>query len=588
MLSNVLRLIGPTREKKLFGLIIMMFFGSLLEMLGIAMIMEACAFLTGMDASGRQMIVRFFRQANIESSQAAVVGCLIGLIVLYLLKMIYLLLENYIRARFVCGVQHETSSKLYAGTLCRPYSWFSSASTAEIISLLNTDTSRAGGYLDAFLDLVSEALVLVVIGTALAFISPAMTLCVLLGAGLSLLVTRSFIRPSAYRAGKERQIANTQRLKWLKQGVQGIKAIKVWQGEQHFSACYEKEDGAVADCDSRQRALTRIPGLCIEAIMAVSILAYILVLTLLGQNIADALPNLAALAAAAIRLLPAVRRISGNLVRIANMRTSAEEVAGALEYIRETEAGKTAQGKVQMENNREHTDMQEDADLAGSITASHVTFSYESRPEPILTDINLEIPSGSSVGITGPSGIGKTTLIDLLLGLLEPQKGGVCIGDTDIRRCLSSYLRQTAYIPQNIFLLDDTVRNNVVFCAPVGSADDSAVWTALYKASLGDFAKKLPDGLDTLIGENGIRLSGGERQRLGIARALYKGSRLIVFDEATSALDPETEASVIHSIQNLRGERTMIIISHRASAVAGCDRIYRIEDGHIHTVCSVT
>ena len=579
---------GSTPKKKLCALIMMMFFGSLLEMLGIAMIMEACSFLTGTDVTGSRIIGRFLSQIGISSGPAARAGCLIALIILYLFKMVFLLLENHVLARFVCEIQHNVSSKLYTGILCRPYSWFSNASTAEVISLLNTDTVRTGGYLNAFLDLVSEALVLVVIGTALAFISPARTLCVLLGAGLSLLVTRSFIKPSAYRAGKERQIAHAQRLKWLKQGVQGIKAIKVWQAEQHFSACYEKEDGVVADCDSRQRALTRIPGLCIEAIMAVSILAYILGLTLLGQNIADALPNLAALAAAVIRLLPAVRRISGNLVRIANMRASAEKVVDALEYFRETEAGKVSQGNAQTDNNREHTDAQEDADLSGSITASHVTFSYESRPEPILTDINLEISSGSSVGITGPSGIGKTTLIDLLLGLLEPQEGSVRIGGADIRRCLSSYLRQTAYIPQNIFLLDDTIRNNVVFCAPAGSADDSAVWTALYKASLGDFVKKLPDGLDTLIGENGIRLSGGERQRLGIARALYKGSRLIVFDEATSALDPETEASVIHSIQNLRGERTMIIISHRASAVAGCDRIYRIEDGHIHTVCSVT
>lgn len=586
MLNNVLRLIGPARKKKLFGLIAMMFFGSLLEMLGIALIMEACAFLTGMDAAGSRMIIRFLQRTGIGTGGVTVVICLVCLIALYLLKMVYLLLENQVLARFVCGVQHEISSKLFADTLHRSYAWFAGVSTAEIISLLNTDTGRAGRYLSVFLDIVAESLVLVVIGMALIFVSPTMTLCVLLGAGLSFLVTRFFIRPSAYRAGKERQIGNAQRLKWLKQGIQGIKDVKTWQAEQYFSTCYEKADGIVADCDSRQRALTKVPGLWIEAIMAVSILIYILVLTFEGQNLAGALPDLAALAASAIRLLPAVRRISGNLIRLTNARASTESVIATLESFQETEADKICSGNAQTENIQKHTntkrsDVQGYADLSGNITASHVMFSYENRPEPILRDISLEVPAGFSVGITGPSGIGKTTLVDLLLGLLEPQEGSVCIGSTDIRYCRDSYLQQAAYIPQNIFLLDDTVRSNVVFCAPADSVDDSAVWTALRRASLEDFVRKLPDGLDTLIGENGIRFSGGERQRLGIARALYRGSKLIVFDEATSALDPETEAAVIRSIQDLHGEKTMIIISHRASAVAGCDRIYRIEDGLI-------
>ncbi len=568
MLNNISRLVGPAKKMKLFVLIVVMFISSLLEMLGIAMIMEACSFLTDMDAAGSRILRRIFRLAGIGSGQMDIAVCLFCLIVLYLFKMAYLLFENHIRARFVCGVQHEISSELFSGILRRPYSWFTGASAAEVVSLLNTDTSRAGAYLSAFLDLTSELLVLAVIGAALIFISPAMTLCVLIGAVLSLTLTHKVIKPSAYRAGKARQEADIQRLKWLKQGVQGIKDVKVWQAEQRFSVNYQKEDGIVADCDSRQRGLSRIPGLCIEGIMAVSVLVYVLFLILAGQDAADVFPNLTALAAASIRLLPAVRRISGNLVRMTNMRTSAELVVAALECIWEETKGKIFQSDAG----------QESADLSGSITVSGVTFSYENRLEPILTDINMEISAGASVGITGPSGIGKTTLIDLLLGLLEPQKGCVRVGGTDIRRCRGSYLRQAAYIPQNIFLLDDTVRSNVVFCAPAESVDDNTVWEALYKASLGDFVKKLPDGLDTLIGENGIRLSGGERQRLGIARALYRGSKLIVFDEATSALDPETEASVIQSIQGLHGEKTMIIISHRASAVAGCDQIYRIED----------
>lgn len=550
MLKTVFKLLGPKRCRKLPLIIFMMFLASLLEMVSIVAVLEIC------------------RQIIEPASTAVPVSLpkwLLLFIALYVQKITYLLVENHVLARYVCRAQHEISTRLYSGLLRKPYLWFTETSSATVINLLDTDTSRAGGYLDAFLDLASELLVLIVLGTVLAFISPVLTLFAFLGAVLSFWIAKVALRPAAVRTGKARQSANQRRLQWLKQSFLGIKEMKIWQTEAYFTGRYTQEDRVVADCDASQRAFTRIPGLCIEGIMAVTLLVCVLCLTFRGNNLRGTMPVLAAFAAGAVRLLPAVRRISNNLTRMSNMKVSVNSVLAALAQLPESD----------------NQQQEKEIPLRRDLTFSHVTFSYEGRQEPVLRDLSLTIPAGASIGLVGPSGAGKSTWAGVLLGLLDPQSGCVMADGTDIREGRSSFLRQTAYTPQDVFLLDDSVRNNVLFGSDAGAAEDSAVSAALEKASLGAFVKKLPNGMDTQIGENGIRLSGGERLRLGIARALYRGANLLVFDEATSALDPETEQSVMEAIQNLKGSRTLVIISHRLSTVSQCDRIYNLEKGKV-------
>ena len=218
-------------------------------------------------------------------------------------------------------------------------------------------------------------------------------------------------------------------------------------------------------------------------------------------------------------------------------------------------------------------------DFSSGISLKDVSYTYEGSAETVLTQVDMDIPVGSSVGIVGPSGTGKTTLLDILLGLLTPEQGQVLVDGVPVDQCYESYLRKTAYVPQNTFLLDGTIRDNVAMGEEPANIDDERVWSALRDAALAETVRRLPKGLDAQIGEQGIRLSGGERQRLGLARALYRNPSLIVFDEATSALDLETEAEIMNSISRLKGTRTLVIVSHRKSTISGCDRIYRVEDG---------
>lgn len=570
---RLVHLIGRKRMGQFCALLAAMFIGALLEMTGISLVAAACSLLVDESRLLENAIFAgFCRWIGIQSGKGLMIALLAALICLYLIKMLYLVAENRAIAVFICGLQHDLSVELYEDTLHSPYAHIVRTSAADVINLLNTDSGYAAAYLYALMQTTTEVLVLVTISGLLIAIDPIMTLFVLLGVAVSFLLTRCVIKPQAYRAGQARRTANTRRMKWIQQGVHGIKDVKVGQTEDFFCGRYEEEDGAVARADAANRLLTRIPSVCIEAIMVICVVLYMICLLLSGKDILTVLPALSALVTAALRLLPSCSRINANLTQMNNRKPSLEAVAAALER---------GEGRRSSQENAPRKEIR----LEKEVTAQNITFSYEGRPEPVLRGATIGIPIGSSVGIVGASGAGKTTLVDLLLGLLEPQKGTICADGIDIRDCRESYLGHTAYIPQTIFLLDDTMRANVAFGAALETVQDEEIWSALERAALAEMVRKLPAGLDTLIGENGIRLSGGERQRLGIARALYQRCKLMIFDEATSALDTETEKAIIGSIQDLRGDKTLVIISHRASAVQDCDRVYRVENGRVEQIC---
>lgn len=564
MLKKLFSLIGSRRKKQLLALLPIMFFGSLLEMLGISLIVSVCSLLVDESRMAESaFIAQLCLWTGLRPGKSLTAVLVFFLIFLYLFKMLYLLAEDYALARFSRGFRHELSTKLFSGLLHSPYEYFTRTSTAEVNNLLHSGVIQTANYFNAFLQVVTEAFVMLSISVLLLVVNPVMTLFVLLGAAVSFFLTRVLIRRQALRAGQTQRTANAARMKWMNQGVHGIKEVKAWRTEDFFCDHYSRSDWGFARAEALSQLLSRAPRICIEGIMVLFVLLYVVFLLATGGNILLFLPSLSALVLAALRLMPACSRINSSLTQMNYNKPSVESVCDAWEHIRHTE---------------DHTGQRQEITLSRDITAKGITFSYEGRSEPVLRNAGIEIPIGTSVGIIGPSGMGKTTLVDILLGLLKPQQGAVFADGLDISNCRKSYLQKIAYLPQTIFLLDDSIRSNVAFGIPEDQVSDAAVWDALERASLAAMVRALPEGLDTLVGEGGVRLSGGERQRLGIARALYRNCPVLIFDESTSALDADTETEVLDSIYTLKGEKTIVIVSHRQSVIDGCDWVYRVED----------
>lgn len=568
MFKTIFALIGPKRRNQMLALIPLMLLASLLEVAGLSMVVSVCAVLADSVWMRENPIMVWLRGAlHVGSEGSLITVILLALIALYAFKLSYLAWENYMVAKFVRNTRHEVSTRLCQRIVHSPYPFFTRHSTAELENLLGQDTFQFSAGINACMQILMEALIVLGMGICLLLIDPAMTLFLTAGMiTLMVLVRIILIRPIRGAAKRQRD-ANRGRWKWLHHIVGGIKDIKTGHQEDYFAEHFAEASAECARSDYLRQFWIKLPTLCIESVMVLTVLFYILFFVQSGNQLQDYLPSLSALAWTAIRLLPACSRINASLTEINYAKPSVEAIRLAME--------ETAPREKAMPASRTEKDRK------GCIVLNHVTFTYDGEESPVLRDAGMEIPMGASVGIIGPSGAGKTTLLDILLGLLTPDEGKILIDGVPVARYYDSMLDKIAYVPQSTFLLDDTIRNNVAMGFEREQIRDAQVWEALEKAALADKVRTLSHGLDTQIGERGIRLSGGERQRLGLARALYRDPALIVFDEATSALDLETESAVMDSIYRLKGQKTLVIVSHRTSAISGCDRIYRVEDGKV-------
>ncbi len=565
MHKSIFSLIGEKNRIQMFLLLPIMLLGSLLEMAGIGLLVSVCAMLvSGGWLQDNPAVLWVCGYLGIEPGRQLTILVLLILAALYVCKLLYLTWENYTVARFVRLSRSEVAARLFRQIVRAPYPYFVRHGTAEIQNLLGRDMDQLGQGLNACMQLLLEGLVALGMVVFLLLVEPVMTAFAATGIAIFLLLTRLLLNRIIQRVSLLQRAAGRAQWLWLHQAVAGIKDIRIGQHEDFFSQHFEATNETFSRTECQKQFWTKLPSLCMETAVVLSVLAYLLFLTLSGAELSRYLPGLSALALTAIRLMPTCNRINTCLTKIGSVRASVDAICRAME---ETES-----------QNGERVSLKWTVALTQGISLRDVSYAYESGTEAVLEHVDIDIPAGTSVGIVGASGAGKTTLIDILLGLLEPQQGTVFADGADIRNCRGSYLNKIAYLPQTIFLLDDSIRSNVGFGVPEGQVSDAAVWDVLERASLAGMVRALPEGLDTRVGEQGIRLSGGERQRLGIARALYRDCPVLVFDESTSALDADTEAEILEAIYGLKGEKTIVIVSHRQSVIDGCDRVYRVQD----------
>lgn len=545
----------------------LLFIGMVMETLGVGLVIPALALLTQRNFASNYPALQPVLQALGNPSQQTLV--IIGMLVLvgvYLIKTLFLAYLAWRQTRFAFGVQAQLSQRLFTVYLRQPYTFHLQRNAAQLIRNVTSevDIFTGNGILQGML-LLTESLILLGLCSLLLFVEPLGTLMVVSVLGTAAWGFHHLTRGRIERWGEARQHHEGLRIQHLQQGFGGAKDVKLLGRETDFLEQYRVHNVQSARALQLLSILQQLPRLWLE-LLAVSGLA-ILVISMLAQDrvLQAVLPTLGLFAAAVFRIMPSVNRVLG---AVQSLRYALPVID-----ILHTEL-KLASPEIA--DTRSHV-----TPFRAALELSHITYAYPGAAEPALKNISLAIQRGESVGFIGVSGAGKSTLVDILLGLLTPDTGEVRVDGKDIQINLRNWQDQIGYVPQSIYLTDDTLRRNVAFALPNEQIDDAAVQRAIQAAQLDDFVASQPDGLETLVGERGIRLSGGQRQRIGIARALYHDPAVLVLDEATSSLDTATERGVMQAVAALQGSKTILIVAHRLLTVEHCDRLYRLEQGRM-------
>lgn len=509
---------------------------------------------------------------GISDIQGFIIPLLAALIILYALKNAFLLFLASEQNRFIAFNRNKLISQVLREFLNRPYEFYLDADIPTVFRLTDSDIPNVFNILMAMISLVSESVVFVLLCIVMIITDWKLLLFLLVVFGILSFLMLKVLKPRLSRLGTKNQAIQSRIAKWRIQAIYGIKDVKVLHREAFFADNYESSGKIGAGYAKKHAVLNNMPRLLIETVFMASILGYIIVYISLGNDALSLVPMLGAFAVAAMRMMPSINRINTYMTDISYFRP-------CLDYVYEN----MNINEISRRNNQtlKPADTSKKMQLRDKIELKDIVYAYPNTDKLIFDRANMVIPSGKSVGIMGPSGAGKSTIVDILLGLLKVREGSITCDGVSIFDNYPAWLAQIGYIPQSIYLVDEPVRNNIAFGIADDEIDDDKIWQALEEAQLKDFIKGLPEGLDTAIGDRGVRLSGGQRQRLGIARALYHNPEILVFDEATSALDNETEAAVMEAINSFHGRKTMIIIAHRLNTIEKCDIIYKVDEEKI-------
>jgi ABC-type bacteriocin/lantibiotic exporter with double-glycine peptidase domain len=559
------------RDKwKLGMLLIAVVIGSFFELLGVTVFMPFINIITDSTSIQKTWYLKWaYDLFHFQSAKQFLIALSIGIIVVYIVKNVYLVLEKNYIFKFSYGTQMKLSTKLLNTYMKEPYTFHLNKNIATLQRSLYEDTSRFMQVILYALELVSELAVCFVLVVYLMIVSKSITIIVLgllaVCVGLFLLLTRKYSR----KLGQDNQRYEGKIFQWMNQSIGGIKEIKILGRESFFTDQFQGYFRKFSRGLQVARTISILPKYTVEAVAMSGLLLAIVVKLIFGEaDMQYYIPQLSVFAVAAMRLMPSVGRINEHVTNMLYAYPSVDLIYHDLTEIQEY---------IEKQDN----EVQEDWTLQKNIRVENVTYRYPDAEEPVIDGASLTIEKGKTVAFIGASGAGKTTMVDVILGLLTPEKGVVMADDINVHEKPKTFHSQVGYIPQVIYLSDDTIRNNIAFGVKEAQIDEKAVRAAVEKAQLTEFIDSLPNGLDTIVGDRGVRLSGGQRQRIGIARALYHDPEILVLDEATSALDNETEAAVMEAIENLQGTKTMIIIAHRLTTIRNVDVIYEVGGGKV-------
>lgn len=570
IIKQLLSLLTPKQRKQAIGVFTLVVIGAAFETLGVAAILPFVYAVIDTSQLWENHYVKMFADAfgiNTDTQLIAGLGLLIGLF--YIFKNIFMMTVSYIENKFKLNFAYELSRTMLQSYLKRSYVYFLGTNSAEMIRGLNDDINNMNDMLTALYKFFSLSFMMVGICIFLVVQDPGMAFGIAILAVFVFALIICVIKRKIRELGKLEMKYTTEAYKYAYQAVNGIKEISIMKRERYFINSYTGVTSEKKEVDIVYNTISVAPERIIEATFVCGILGIICIQVGVGDMTADLITSLAAFAVGAMRIMPSLSTLTSRMTQIMYLRPVLSSICTNIEAAKNQE--------------RELLEMQDSIDssehvldFCGEVVLHEINWKYPNTDKYILKDTGVTIHKGECVALVGKSGAGKTTLADILLGLLKPEKGSVCMDGMDIYAIPYAWSKIIGYVPQTVYLIDDTIRNNVAFGIETDAMDDDKVWEALEKAQLREFIEALPDRLDTIVGERGVKFSGGQKQRIAIARALYHDPEIMVFDEATAALDGETEEAVMDAINRLRGEKTLIIIAHRLNTIRHCDRFYEV------------
>ena len=573
MITNINKirgLIDRDQKRKIPLVLLLMAIGAIMETLSVSMLVPMISIIMDTESVQKNKVYLMADSLFHMDDPHFFVQILFFVIAgIFICKNLFLYVQISYQSRYASDVRQRIQNKLYEDCIHKPYEFYLGTNTGDILRNIYVDSMGVYNSLLSIMSVLMEGVVSIALVITVLIINPFISLvCIGIIAVIAIIIYVC-IKPKMQRIGRTYSELSGNINQWILQSTDNVKEIKVMQRENFFVNEFRRQSRIYNDASCKNQVISNIPRLLIEAGTISGIIVMLGISYAGGAELNGIIPQLSAFAVAAVRLLPSINRLNTALNAVLFNEASVDHVIEALSYIGRNPGNSEIQsvdaGIIELSR------------LHKGIFIRNVSYSYPDADRNVFTDISLDIKKGETIGLIGESGAGKTTFVNLVLGLLNSAKGDVLWDDTKINGRNQMYHLNIGYIPQQISLLDDTIGANIVFGAE--KIDQEQIERAIKQSQLEEFVLSLPKGINTEVGDRGVRLSGGQRQRIGIARALYMNPDFIVLDEATSALDNKTEAELMKSINSLRGDKTMIIIAHRLSTLDSCDRIYKLDNG---------